>query len=1356
MSARIVRAARHGAATILLTLVGLALLAPSALAAPPLNDAFAAGQLLSGPTATATGTNVEATKETAEPNHNGNPGGKSVWYRWTAPADGNVVVDTFGSSFDTLLAAYTGTTVDGLHRLASNDDASGLQSRVRFPATAGTEYRIAVDGYYAAQGSITLRVALGSAPANDNLANASVVSGSSASGTTLGATYEAGEPSHGGYGDASVWWSWTAPESGGARVALGETSLGYIAVYTGTTASGLVRVPGPSYDGRRAVDWRAVAGTTYRIAVASPYAGGEGPVQFALDLQPPPANDMFAAATDLGSGGNIVTSGTNRGAYVEPGEPAHHPYNTSQASVWYSWTAPIDGSLRLHADAGFAAVVAVYTGTEVSGLTRVPRQAHPWGGGPELTRVRVDAGVTYRIAVEGTYTGVGPFTLTLGLTERPPNDDFADAETLVGPAAQTTGTNVGATQEPGEPIHEENYYDPSVWYRWTAPASGGVTLDTAGSAIRPVVAIYTGETVSTLSRVPSTAANGTTREKRYFRAAAGVTYRIAIDGRAAEMGTFNLALSTTPPPANDMFAAAAPIAGEDATVSGDTLGATGENAEPGSGGGTAGATVWYQWTAARDGRASLSFPSADFPVGAAVYTGSAVGSLASATSSYSYSFRADAGTTYRIQVHGGARPWRGYFSLRLQFTPAPENDQFANAAVLTGAAPSATGTNTGATRETGEPRHCCGYGAQSVWWRWTAPADGRATLSLAGTSFDWVAGVYTGPSVDALTALAAADDGPLTFMAVEGTTYQIAVDGWSDSYYGSGPISLSLTLADAPANDFYADATVLEGSSDDATGTNVGASREYYEPAHGGYYNDRSVWYRWRAPASGQVSVDTAGSGFDTLLGVYTGTSMWYLTEIASNDDFGESPQGRVTFTASRGTVYRIAVDGKWNATGSVVLSLRQGTPPANDAFANATAVSGAAVQEAGSTGFATEEAGEPDHADDEGGASIWYSWTAPSDGALRASTAGSSIDTLLGVYTGEVVGDLVEVGANDDAIGDATASEVTIDVTEGTEYRIAIDGTNDRFGPVQGAVALELEFTAADAPPVEQLTTEPAGPDGGSGGGEQTETGDIGGGEQTVTDTGPVDQQTDGGGGEQPDTGDTGGGEQPVTDTGGGEQTETGPVDQQTDAGGGEQTDAGGGEQTDSGPVDEVVEETSTETDQQTTGGTEQTSGDDSGDGARTAAESGTTDTSRTSAPAPAPQTAASPASAPPAPAPVAPGSAPAPLTVHAVVRAQKISRVLKQGLTGEATCSAACWLEVTIALPSGLRARAARSTAIAPRTAVPAAAGASTPFVLKLDAATRRALKAAKATTRVVVTITARDGSGVAVATRRVALRR
>lgn len=124
---------------------------------PPANDAFANAQALATTTGAATGTTTNATKESGEPNHVANAGGHSIWYGFTASGSGTATIDTFGSGFDTLLAAYTGGAVNALTQVAANDDtAPGTQSRVTFAAVAGTTYQIAVDGYNGASGGVTI------------------------------------------------------------------------------------------------------------------------------------------------------------------------------------------------------------------------------------------------------------------------------------------------------------------------------------------------------------------------------------------------------------------------------------------------------------------------------------------------------------------------------------------------------------------------------------------------------------------------------------------------------------------------------------------------------------------------------------------------------------------------------------------------------------------------------------------------------------------------------------------------------------------------------------------------------------------------------------------------------------------------------------------------------------------------------------------------------------------------------------------------------------------------------------------------------------------------------------------------
>jgi len=130
----------------LVTLVGFG---AAANAATPANDNFANAEQLTGIQVHVSRTNVEATKEAGEPNHNGNSGGKSVWFVWTAPTSRTMLLTNNRSNFDSLLAVYTGTSLAALTTVASNDDIlpPNRRSSLTFQAVAGTTYRFALDSY---------------------------------------------------------------------------------------------------------------------------------------------------------------------------------------------------------------------------------------------------------------------------------------------------------------------------------------------------------------------------------------------------------------------------------------------------------------------------------------------------------------------------------------------------------------------------------------------------------------------------------------------------------------------------------------------------------------------------------------------------------------------------------------------------------------------------------------------------------------------------------------------------------------------------------------------------------------------------------------------------------------------------------------------------------------------------------------------------------------------------------------------------------------------------------------------------------------------------------------------------------
>jgi len=561
--------------------------------APPSNDNFANAQAIAGNSGTIAGNSAAATKEVNEPNHAGDPGGKSVWYRWTAPAAGVWQFATVGSSFDTVLAVYTGASVGALTLIASGDDtAGGTNSRLTFVAAAGTVFHIAVDG--------------------------------------------------------------TRTESAN---------------------------PASARSGSVVLNW--TQSTLPTISSFSPPSGAPGASVIINGAN-------FTGATAVRFNGLTATFNVNSAIQITATVPAN------------ATTGPIE--------------IITPSGSAVSAAS---------------------------------FAVVNP----------PANNQFGGAQNLAGNSGSVTGRNADASKQVGEPDHAGNAGGRSIWYSWTAPASGPWTFDTVGSSFDTLLAVYTGGSVSVLTPVASNddSAPGTI-SRVAFNAIASTAYRIAIDGRNGDSGNTVLNWAFTPnPPLITSFAPPSGNAGSTVVLTGVNLnGATAVRLN-----GVLAATFTV------DSPTQITF---------AVPLGANSGPVSVSTPN---------GTAVSTQA--------------FTVTVGLANDQFASAQLLTGSAAIVTAQNVSATRETGEPDHAGDPGGRSLWYRWTAPSSGIWALDTAGSSFDTMVAVYTGSAVNALTPIASNDDARadrssrVTFAATGGATYHIAVDGFGGDS-GSFVLKLLPTL----------------------------------------------------------------------------------------------------------------------------------------------------------------------------------------------------------------------------------------------------------------------------------------------------------------------------------------------------------------------------------------------------------------------------------------------------------------------------------------------------------------------------------------------------------------------------------
>ena len=136
-------------------------------------------------------------------------------------------------------------------------------------------------------------------------------------------------------------------------------------------------------------------------------------------------------------------------------------------------------------------------------------------------------------------------------------------------------------------------------------------------------------------------------------------------------------------------------------------------------------------------------------------------------------------------------------------------------------------------------------------------------------------------------------------------------------------------LASAQVNDNFINASNIVGLAGSASGDNTSATVEACETNkvttddNSSQIVSNSVWFKWKAPASGTVEFDTLGSQFNTVLSIWQVTNNAYssvcdagLTNLVSDDDTGINSFGDLfntsylTFPVVSNQVYFVSVSG--------------------------------------------------------------------------------------------------------------------------------------------------------------------------------------------------------------------------------------------------------------------------------------------------------------------------------------------------------------------------------------------------------------------------------------------------------------
>jgi hypothetical protein len=247
--------------------------AASASAAPRNNDFGDAAALRVGKDVK--GNINGATNQRGEPRHANSLATRSVWYRFRAKSRVSILLGTCSSSFDTVLAVYSGRRLGGLREVDYNNDGcggSGAGSRVSFTARARKTYHIAVVGF-SPSGRFTLTMDRIFTPPNDDFVDAVAIAPSGLlSASTRGATRELREPAHTDNAPHTIWFKLSVTTQTAVHLSTCNGSRPTMRVYTGSTVRSLTRVGGD--DSGCEVTFTAVPGTTYRIVAEDGGSGG--------------------------------------------------------------------------------------------------------------------------------------------------------------------------------------------------------------------------------------------------------------------------------------------------------------------------------------------------------------------------------------------------------------------------------------------------------------------------------------------------------------------------------------------------------------------------------------------------------------------------------------------------------------------------------------------------------------------------------------------------------------------------------------------------------------------------------------------------------------------------------------------------------------------------------------------------------------------------------------------------------------------------------------------------------------------------------------------------------------------------
>lgn len=805
------------------------------------------------------------------------------------------------------------------------------------------------------------------------------------------------------------------------------------------------------------------AGTEYFIRIAGFSAFDVGPFQMHVSM-PLPTNDNCADATPISVDSTItgdLTCATTDGAAG--------CVTSSSRDVWYSYTPACSHTLQLDTcDSTLDTVLSVYTG-DCADLLQIACDDDDAGGHcssdfSSWLEVPVTGGERYLIRVARWGAG-DPGSFTLNARSLEPRNESCASALPVGDGA--TSFDGRCAQNINGIYCNEYFHVPGSWFVYTATCTGTVSVDFCDSAASDSVFLSAfagncGDLQCIGSGVLYPTSNCPESTEAFtFDAVAGESYWICYtqyQGVGYGPGTITIRPHLQ---ANDSCANAEPVG--DGTYTGSTVCAA-PDGEASCGFSNETPSVWYSWTATCDGTLVLDTCGSNFDTVLSVYRGAcgAFQELACVDDDLSFcvdNIRASriampvfSGEVYTIRL-AGYNGSTGTFTLNVQSFTA-NNFTCDTAAPLSGDTIEFDGTCAA-----GAGGRFCNtpINGPGIWYEYTTNCPGPKTITFCRTGgpsrglFSVFTGDCAAPTCVAsrnLTSLpqfCPSGVSVLTFNAAVGVTYRICYTQFAGTPLGSGQLSINST---PPANDVCSGAaTLLLGANPGTTACATPGSEVYC------FNMGNDVWFRYTAPADGQLHLDTCGSTFGAALEIFFDACGAYAANCSAIGGLEGCSDPDVTyldFEVTAGRQYFIRLGGATGGNGAYVLNASLAAT--NDACELAQFV-GTGATYSGTLAIATPD-GSATCSPSAGERDVWYRWQ-PSNCSNRLilDTCGSSIDTVLSVYTG-TCGALTQVGCNNDNNGagpcpaQGSRSYLDLPITPNQTYWIRVAGANGAAGP--------------------------------------------------------------------------------------------------------------------------------------------------------------------------------------------------------------------------------------------------------------------------------------------------------------------